>query len=185
MKRHSIFQQVATFVVLFAFWLVMSGSFTPLHIALGAISVLCVQLINYRLDHHRFFDDERENWRQFRFGYGVAYLIWLVGQIISSGLHVAWVILHRRMPVETFMVKFKADLPSAQERLILGNSITLTPGTLTLEIEGDEFTVHALTRKSLQGIISDEMPRRVAALFQRSPGSVIHDIQYLKAEDVS
>lgn len=179
MKKHSIAQQVATFLVLFAFWLVMSGSFTPLHLALGVLSVICVQIINYRLDHHNFFPDERQSWKGFRLGYALGYLGWLIAQIFYSAIHVARVIIHRKMPMETFLVKFKVNLTSAQERFILGNSITLTPGTLTVEIENDEFTVHALTSQSLAGIINDDMPRRVARLFQPEPGPVIHDLRYL------
>jgi multicomponent Na+:H+ antiporter subunit E len=63
--------------------------------------------------------------------------------------------------------------------MILGNSITLTPGTVTVSIEGDIFVVHGLDDNSFEGILNDEMPQQVLKLFQTEMHPVISDIKYL------
>jgi len=171
------------FAALMAFWLAMSGSFKPLQISLGVISVIIVLFLNHKLQRHRFYEDEVSDWKQLRLGYTIHYLLWLTGQIILSGIQVAAVIIRRDMPIETYVVKFNTHFENAHQRLILGNSITLTPGTLTLDIRGDEFTVHALTYQSLSGILDHSMPNRVSGLFSKKSGNVISDVRIINTPD--
>jgi multicomponent Na+:H+ antiporter subunit E len=87
------------------------------------------------------------------------------------------VIFSPTLPTKLSIVRFKVNLPSSHAKVILGNSITLTPGTLTVDIEGDNFLVHALDESSYKGIISDEMPREVLKLFQKEMHPVVSDIE--------
>jgi multicomponent Na+:H+ antiporter subunit E len=64
--------------------------------------------------------------------------------------------------------------------VILGNSITLTPGTITLEIEEDVFLVHALMDISSTGIIDGSLPGQVAKLYEKEPGQVVGDVEIIK-----
>jgi multicomponent Na+:H+ antiporter subunit E len=86
------------------------------------------------------------------------------------------------MPVDPSLVKFKTRFPNALARVFLGNSITLTPGTITLELNDGEYIVHALMDVSASGIVDDSMPRKVAGLFVPKPGPVISDIQIIRTE---
>lgn len=153
--------------VLFAFWVVLSGKLDPLHLGMGALSAVFVAWATRPLlalppvlggagpapvASPRF----------------LLYLLWLGGQIVVSSLQVAWVVLHPRLPIAPRVVRLVSPLPHNLARLTLANSITLTPGTVTLDVEGDEYVVHALTAASA-GSVSEggAMPRRVGSLFAR------------------
>lgn len=183
MKQLSLFNLALSFIALMIFWLVMSGIYKPVQISQGVISVIIVIAINYKLKRYKFFDDEIDDLKELRFLYIPWYVIWLIIEIIKAGLHVAYVIISPGKQVQACILKFKVDLPSAHAKMILGNSITLTPGTLTIDIKGDEFIVHALTQKSYEGISSDVMPRKVLKLFVNEDRQVIHDVRILNHAD--
>lgn len=183
MKQISYFSILLSFTGLMMFWLVMSGMLKPAQIGQGVISSVIVIAINYKLKSYRFFDDETDNPSHLRLFYVPWYLIWLLSEMIKSGIHVATIIIFRSNLVETSIVKFRADLPNAHAKMILGNSITLTPGTVTINITGDKFTVHALTNKSFEGIINDSMPRKILKLYEKSERQVIHDVQIINDAD--
>jgi multicomponent Na+:H+ antiporter subunit E len=165
------------------FWLIMSGIYQPMQIGQGVVSVVIVIAINHKLKQHKFYEDEMDDLSQLRFHYTPFYLIWLITEMIKAGLHVANVIINPNRSIETYILKFRVDLPSAHAKMILGNSITLTPGTLTIDISGDHFTVHALTPKSFEGITSDEMPKKVLKLFSTEDRPVISDVRILSKSD--
>lgn len=157
----------------------MSGFFDAIHLSMGVASVVFVMVINHNLRRHMAFEDETDVLSELRFGRAFYYVFWILWQIILSGFQVASVILRRDMPLGISVIKFKVDLPGAQAKMILGNSITLTPGTLTMDISGDQFTVHALTPASMEGIISDEMPRQVLQLFSKDVRQVVYDVEIM------
>lgn len=183
MNKISFFSLSMSFISLMAFWIIMSGFLDAIHLGLGVATVVGVMYINYKLKSHRFFDDDMNDLKELRFFYAAGYVLWLLGQIVLAGFHVVSVIIRPKMPIHTTLVKFRADLPSAHAKMILGNSITLTPGTLTVDIEGDLFTVHALDDKSHEGITSDIMPRKVLNLFENSDRPVIKDVQIINLSD--
>lgn len=158
----------------------MSGFLTPVHITLGILSVSSVMYLNYRLKTVRFYEDDMDDLSELRFGRAFFYFFWMVLQILKAGFHVAGILLRPNMPVKTSIIKFKADLPSAHAKMILGNSITLTPGTLTLDITGDEFTVHALDDYSFEGIRDDSMPLQVLRLFEKEDRPVVKDFTIIR-----
>jgi multicomponent Na+:H+ antiporter subunit E len=108
----------------------------------------------------------------------LVYLPWLAKEMILSALHVARVIFTPRMPLDPVLIRFKSRQPNDLARVILGNSITLTPGTLTVELFGNDFLVHALTRNTADGVTSGVMQTNVARLFTNEPGIVVSDIEY-------
>ena len=81
------------------------------------------------------------------------------------------------------MVKFKVNFPNPHCKMILGNSITLTPGTLTVDIRGDEFIVHAISPVSFEGIASDEMPQQVLKLFTNEMHPVVSDFKVIYTKE--
>ena len=149
-------------VLLAAAWLLWSGLFKPLLLALGALSCALVLIVAYRM--HLFDRDVlalRFITRLIRF-WG-----WLGREVVRSSLDVTRVVLSRRLPISPTVVEFDAHCTHPVDRAILGNSITLTPGTLTLSIEGQRFVVHALTEDGARDILGGEMDRRLTEVRSR------------------
>ena len=147
---------VSLLVVLFLTWLLLSGHYTPLLIAFGVVSCALVVLITWRMD---VVDNE---------GVPVhltprlwTYLPWLAWQVILSNLHVARVVLSPSLPVSRRVIRVPTGQRTALAQVIYANSITMTPGTVSIEIIGKTITVHALTRGSAEGVETGEMDRRV------------------------
>jgi len=180
MTKLSYFSLTMSAISLMIFWVVMSGFYDLIHLSMGAFSVALVIFTNYKLKTHRFFEDDMSDLKELRFHRAFTYVFWLLWQMLLSGFHVAKIIISPKMPVNFAMITFKVDLPSAHARMILGNSITLTPGTLTIDIVGNEFTVHGIDDKSFEGIINDQMPRQVLKLFLNEDRQVVSDIKYTK-----
>ncbi len=142
-----------------ATWLLWSGFFKPLLIGLGVLSCLLTLYIVRRMD---YFTKET-----FAFHYDfrlLGFWLWLGREIIVSSLQVARVVLRRRIEVEPTLVDINARNLSPVDQVLLGNSITLTPGTLTLDAHDGLLRVHALTVEGAAALEDGEMQRRVAAL---------------------
>lgn len=177
---------ILSFISLMAFWVIMSGYLDAIHISMGVVSVLLVMITNYQIKKHQFYDDDMLSMGDVRFGYAFYYVFWLLGQIISSGFTVAFIILKPTLNIHPSIVRFKVDLPSSHAKMILGNSITLTPGTLTVDIQGDEFIVHSLVPASYQSLKEDVMPRKVLHLFEKEDRPVISDFRVItKGEELA
>jgi multicomponent Na+:H+ antiporter subunit E len=168
-------------VLLMTFWLLLSGHYDFFHIFLGVISVALVVGLNYRLRNHRIFREELKQQTRLRIFRLFVYVPWLLWQIVVSSIQVAYVVLHPSVPADPSLVRFKTRLPNTGSKVILGNSITLTPGTLTLEIKDDEFLVHALSDVSSSGIVSGELPGQVAKLYAERPKDVVSNIRIVKS----
>ena len=146
-------------VLLAAAWLLWSGMFKPLLLGLGALSCLITIYLSQRM--HLFDHDVlslRFASRLLRFW------AWLGREIVRSSIDVTRIVLSPRLPISPTVVEFDSQSKHPVDRATLGNSITLTPGTLTLRIDDRHFVVHALTEAGAQDILDGEMDRRVDAL---------------------
>lgn len=148
-------------VLLVAAWVLWSGMFKPLLLGLGALSCAIVAVISMRMG---YFDSRvfalRVNFRLF------AFWIWLLKEIVKSSLEVARVVLARDLRLSTKVVEIDASQLSTVDQAVLGNSITLTPGTLTLDVDDGRILVHALTEEGAEALQQGEMLRRVAAIHE-------------------
>lgn len=144
-------------IVLYVFWLLLSGYFTPFLLAAGAGSALCVVLLSRRM---RIVD--REGHPIQMIASVVLYWPWLVKEIAKSAWDVSRIILDPRLPISPTLVRFKPSQKTPVGLTTHANSITLTPGTITVEATKDEFLVHALTRVGAEGVIDSEMDRRIS-----------------------
>ena len=156
-----------SFVVLFVPWLVLSGKFDPVHVGMG---VLCSSLVAYWCADLLFQDKATTLGERLRQLIGfVGYMGWLLGEIIRANLHVFRVSLSPRMNelLEPQMVEFETKLEKELSKFVLANSITLTPGTVTVRVEGSRFLVHALTDKVARDI-PGVMEKRIANIFERT-----------------
>jgi len=144
-------------VVLAILWLLLSGYFTNiLLLGLGVASVILVLFYARRMD---VIDHEGHpihlGWRS------IGYWIWLLKEIVVSNFHVAKVILSPKMPIRPHLIDVKASQASELGHAIYANSITLTPGTVTVDVEKGILHVHALTQHTADGLKTGEMDRRV------------------------
>lgn len=186
MRQIFVLKTVVQFVLLMGFWLLLSGHYDFFHVAMGVLSSVMIILLNLRLRRYYFFTDEvfktspittPLNYLRFV----VIYIPWLIWQIIVASLQVAYVVLHPRMPIDPALLKFTTKLPTMGSKVILGNSITLTPGTITIQITEDEFLVHALMDVSSSGIVDGTLPGQVAKLYESKPREVVSGIKIIKS----
>ncbi|RLB25032.1 MAG: hypothetical protein DRG73_02920, partial [Deltaproteobacteria bacterium] len=126
--RLELRNSVLTFFILFAFWILLSGRFDTFHLTLGVICSVLVACLSHDL---LFFNirlgDFRTRARRF-----VQAGPWFLGQIFSANLHVADLALSPKMPIDPQIIRFKTKLESDIAWVALANSITLTPGTITI-----------------------------------------------------
>jgi multicomponent Na+:H+ antiporter subunit E len=145
------------FVVCVAFWLVLSGHYTPLYIGLGLVAAA---LVAWRSRGEEIFGDAARALPGL-----LAYAPWLLGQIVQSNLQVVRVVLDPRLPIDPVVVRVRTALRQDLALATFANSITLTPGTVTIDVDGDELIVHALTPETAAGVTDGTMARRVARAY--------------------
>jgi multicomponent Na+:H+ antiporter subunit E len=156
-------QLTFAFVLLYAFWVLLSGFFTPFLLSAGLGCALAVVWFGRRMD---VVDDE-----SFPVALGprlVPYWGWLIKEIVKAAWDVSKIILHPRLPISPRMVTFAPSQKTAVGLVVHANSITLTPGTITVEALPGEFLVHALTRAGADGVLSGDMDARVSACEERA-----------------
>jgi multicomponent Na+:H+ antiporter subunit E len=146
-----------TTIVMFAFWILLSGEFTFILITSGVVA----SLITAYLSHDIFVgkaDLKTETGRVFKF---IVYIPWLLWEIILANVEIAYLVLNPKPLVDPQIVRFKNDLKTDLGIVTLAHSITLTPGTVTVEANREEFVIHAIWQKSADGIIGGEMQQKV------------------------
>jgi multicomponent Na+:H+ antiporter subunit E len=152
-------------LVLALLWLAFSGKFDPLHISYGVLSIALVLLLSRQLLTGAGTPVSREMFQGLHMGRALRYPFWLVWQILLANIQVAWIVIDPKMPIDPVLVRFRCGMQGDLAKVVLGNSITLTPGTFTLRIRGDEFLVHAIRPDLAAGLIDGSMQRKVAAVF--------------------
>jgi multicomponent Na+:H+ antiporter subunit E len=145
---------------LFGLWLLLSGHYdNPLLLTLGVISCIAVVFIAQRMD----VVDQECVPLQVRFGL-IGYLAWLTKEIIVSNIAVAKIILNPSLPLSPLLFRVKTSQKTDVGRVMYANSITLTPGTVSVEVEDDDIIVHAIAGDLASGTTEGEMDRRVTAI---------------------
>lgn len=156
-----ILRRVSLFVLLFILWLLLSGHYSPLFYTYGIIS--CVLTV-YMAHKMHLLDEEGHPVHMF-IGF-LAYFPFLVAEIIKANLYVAWIILCPNMKkrINPKMIGVKPMQKTDIGRFIFANSITLTPGTVSVRVAGEEILVHSLTDPSSDGLDDGDMNKRVRHL---------------------
>lgn len=151
---------VTLLLVLFGVWLLWSGHFdSPMLISFGFGSSLLIVWLGLRM---QVVDEESAP-----IAYGLRplrYLPWLVKEIVVTNLDVARRVLSPQMPISPRLIQVRASQKTDLGRVIYANSITLTPGTLTVDMAGNSITVHALSQEFAEDVESGEMDRRVTEM---------------------
>ncbi len=149
-------------LLLFLFWLLLSGMFTPFLLMAGVGSSIAAVFLAWRMRVASGDRSERENFP--RLIACVAYAPWLMREIAVAAWDVTKRILHPRLPISPTLVEFEPAQKTNAGLLIHANSITLTPGTISVEVEPGRFLVHALTQEGALSLAGSEMNRRCAEL---------------------
>ncbi|MFQ5936018.1 MAG: Na+/H+ antiporter subunit E [Acidiferrobacterales bacterium] len=149
-------------LVLYGLWLLLSGHYVPLLLGLGVLSVLLVVIIATRMDV-----GDKEGYPIHLGPRAVVYWPWLAWQIVKANINVARCILHPRMPISPTVIRLKASQKSDLGKVIYANSITLTPGTVSIDVDEKSIEVHALTREAADSLRRGEMDRRVTQFSER------------------
>ncbi|MEK9723115.1 MAG: Na+/H+ antiporter subunit E, partial [Rhodospirillaceae bacterium] len=139
-------------------WFLSSGYFLPLILGLGAGSIVAVLWLAHRMD----VVDHESHPIHMAFK-GLLYFPWLALEVLKSNLDICLAVLKGDAAIAPATLKVKASQASDVGRVTYANSITLTPGTVTLFVDGDTFLVHALTESSAAGLATGDMDRRVTA----------------------
>jgi len=159
-RRASRLSEIAILApMLFAFWLLMSGIYTPFLVLSGLGCALAVTALAARME---VIDHEGQPLHLVPAA--LAYWPWLALEILKSGWTVARIIVNLRLPISPTLVRFRPMQESAVGLATHANSITLTPGTVTIEARHGDFLVHALTCDGAEGLAGSEMDRRVRRL---------------------
>lgn len=157
-KINRIHLQLSLAIALLLFWLGLSGHYTPLLIVFGVISVVVVVALSGRM---RVLDAEGH---PIHLAIGaITYWPWLLWEIAKSAWGVARIILDPRLPISPTLVRVRASQKTALGIATYANSITLTPGTISTGIDGNDILVHAITRDGASDLEEGTMDRRVAA----------------------
>jgi multicomponent Na+:H+ antiporter subunit E len=93
------------------------------------------------------------------------YFPWLVTRIMQSGFHLSVLILDPALPIDPKLIHYRTELKDDSSIVLLGNSITLTPGTVTVEVNSPELVVHAMDDKSAEDVTNRRMEREIVGLF--------------------
>ncbi len=153
----------ATFILMLGVWCLLSGKFDPMHLGLG---VLASALVSYFSADLLFPGPLTGKTIRAAFGF-LGYLPWLLVQIFRAALHVLYLSFHPRMMelIDPQVFRFRSRLKSEVAQVTFANSITLTPGTITIYVNFHrDFSVHAIDRFSGEGL-PGEMERRIARAF--------------------
>lgn len=161
MKEFHGLNFLTTFIIMAVFWIFLSGFLDSFHLALGGICCALVAL----LSHGLLFTESNLRQRHMTGKNFILYLPWLLYQIILANIHVAYLILHPKMPIDPKIIRFKTKWKGDMALVTMANSITLTPGTITLDIRQGEYWVHALSGKVADDLLAGKMQDRVGAIF--------------------
>ena len=163
----TLVHKLAMFVVLFGFWMVLSGRTETKFVVYGLITAIVTTWVTYPL---KMVPNKDGSKRYFVFGVSIPkfimYFFWLMWQLILANIDVLLATTAQELDIDPKVVRFyfRADNPMAS--VILANSITLTPGTVTINVTDDGlYEIHALTKGAAAGVLDGSMQKKVADLY--------------------
>lgn len=139
-------------------WVLWSGIYKPLLLWLGLFSCLLSVWLAHRMG---FFHHAMPLRALLRLP---AYWWWLLREVIKSSIEVARLVLSPSLPISPTMVELTTTDAGDAAKVILGNAITLSPGTVTIDVHEDRLLVHCLTRESALELMEGEAQRRTSRL---------------------
>ncbi|MDF1756496.1 MAG: Na+/H+ antiporter subunit E [Verrucomicrobiales bacterium] len=156
--------RILVFLLLMITWVIFSGLMDGFHLTLGLISCFIVTWMSSDL----IFQNRRLSMlvRMKQIVSLILYLGWLFWQVVLSNVHLLKLAFSGSKAHEPQIVKYESKLETDFEKFMLANSITLTPGTVTVKIIGQTYYIHAISDVAASGL-DGEMERRIAKIFAR------------------
>ncbi|MCA9316699.1 MAG: Na+/H+ antiporter subunit E [Planctomycetes bacterium] len=155
-----------TWLVMGTFWFLLSGFTDPIHLGYGAVSTTIVAA----LSHKHLTQGGAIGLGIARAFRTAAYLPWLLWQILLANLDVILCVLGLRR-IEPRVLRIRSGMHSTFGLVALANSITLTPGTVTVDVEGDDLIIHALTVGAAQGVEDRVIEKRLLPVEGSAPAA--------------
>ena len=159
-----MFRTLLTAITLFALWLLMSGIYKPLIVWLGIASSIIAVIVVRRMDNAADFDRLEIRLKPIA---TIRYWAWLMLEIAKANWAVTKIILSPNMKLNRHLFKVPYSQKTELGQTIFANSITLTPGTISVEVEEDEFLVHAVSYEKDTVEELAHMDAQVAAIESR------------------
>lgn len=145
-------------MTLFVFWILLSASFEWVHLALGLFFSFVVAWLN---SGHSPFVPKFRLWLRI-----FLYVPWLFYKIVQSSVHLSKLILHPELPISPHLISVESKLNHHAAVVLLGNSITLTPGTITAEVDRNKLIVHAMDKVLGEDVVNKEIELKIADIFK-------------------
>lgn len=175
---------VARLGVLAVLWVALSGKPDAVHLGFGAASVALVAWLTRDLGLAQTLTARRRPLGWPRLGPALRYPLWLLKEIAIANVSIARVILDPRLPIDPVVVRFDSRLQTSLAQVLLGNSITLTPGTFTMDVRDGIFTVHALTAEGASTTALGAMRGRVARVFGEDEAMTVPLLDVRRGDEV-
>jgi multicomponent Na+:H+ antiporter subunit E len=150
---------VSMTIVLAIAWLLWSGLYKPMLLGLGALSVGLTLILAVRMNFFRHTEGLPAMLIRLP-----GYWWWLLKEIVISSIDVTRIVLSPSLPISPSVIKIRSERLQELPQVILGNSVTLSPGTITIDIDEHELIVHCLSDAGAQDLREGELMRRVQKL---------------------
>jgi multicomponent Na+:H+ antiporter subunit E len=164
--REKTFGIFLTFCLMVVFWILLSGIFDAFHLISGLLCCAIVAIISQDLLVKG--KTEKKLLKSLRL---IIYIPWELWQIVLANIDVAYRVLHPKMPIDPLIIEFETTLRGEFSLVTLANSITLTPGTITILVEPERgaFLVHAIAKEPAEALLVDQtMQKKVAHVFMET-----------------
>lgn len=154
-------------VILFAFWMALSGSTETKFVIYGIITAVVTTRLTYPL----LLVPNKEGSRLYYvFGFSVpravSYFFWLLWQLVLANIDVLLATTAQELQIDPKVIRFRFRADNPMASVVLANSITLTPGTVTMNVTDDGlYEIHALTTGAAEGVLDGGMQKKVAWFF--------------------
>jgi len=157
---------IVVFILLFLNWIIFSGKFDVFHLGLGIVSCVVVTWLSQDL---LYFDRAKGFLARVREAWGfIGYIPWLTWEVVLANVHVLKLAMTKAGYVEMSprVVTFKTKLKTDFAKFVLANSITLTPGTITMLIRGDVFHIHVMSQYLEDDLLTGAIEMKVLEIFE-------------------
>jgi multicomponent Na+:H+ antiporter subunit E len=166
MHRQHVTRNLLLASLLFLFWMILTASLAALNVVEGAVMAAFTALVSFAV-MGTYIDKDITVPVLLRFPFFALALVW---EIIKANWDVMKIVLHPRLPISPRVVRFHIKLRGDLPRTFYADSITLTPGTVTIDVEDDVFYVHCLAPHHEEGLLEGKLERMVAWLFKQELG---------------
>jgi len=149
------------FVLLFLFWLLLSGHYDPFHITIG---IFCCLLVSYTSSDFLFVHVGADD-THLIIPRLLTYIPWHLYQIIISNIHLAKLVFSPLSRLKPRILPYQTKLTNGLALVTFANSITLTPGTITIDLDEHTFYIHAIDNKVANDLLTGEMENRIERVY--------------------